>query len=175
MKNVFWIFLLLWVPGPLLTYAQSKPGANFAAQKEVVYRVSSAASLPAAITWYTNFFGRKPKRVNNRAKYPYAIFRIDGITVRLETDPKYVSLKETLFYWMLPTAEEVKTKLKLLREDPANRVTDIRDVGSLSAEQRSGTSKAGGAEVKNVVEFVATDPEGNRIGVINNPIYVPTR
>ncbi|SDX84214.1 VOC family protein [Hymenobacter psychrophilus] len=179
MKNAFWIALLLLLLGPVLTYAQDKTEQGFKAQRTILYPVRDSARLPAAITWYTDFFGVAPNIIKKDTLYPYALFEVDGITVRLDTDPKYSKLKETLFYWTLPTPEAVVAKLDSLSKSGDNIFNlrlfkKLRHFSSTKLPtRRSGTSKKKGKD-STVQGFIILDPEGNEVGVTNNPIYVPT-
>lgn len=179
MKKLLWISLLLLL-GPAMAQAQDKGIAGFSVQKTLVYPVSSAARLPAAVAWYTDFFGTPPTRIERAAPYPYAIFKVDGTEVRLETDPRFLQLREPVFYWTLPTPEDVVAKFEALSANRANKFygglfSKMRqlDGSRFSQQERRATSSTDTEGVTQVRGFVVLDPEGNQIGVINNPVYPP--
>ena len=181
MKRCLWVSLLLLLLWPMLAQAQDKPVASFSTQKTLVYPVSSADRLPAAIAWYTDFFGKSPTRVEQGAPYPYALFNVDGAEVRLETDPQFLQLREPVFYWTLPTPEDVVAKFERLSANRANKfngglfskMRQLDSTRSSSSEGRPAAGNAGPEGVTQVRGFIVLDPEGNQIGVINNPVYPP--
>ena len=144
-----------------------------------MYPVSSAARLPAAVAWYTDFFGKPPTRVESEVPYPYAVFNVDAMEVRLETDPRFLQLREAVFYWTLPTPEDVVAKFVSLSANRANKFEGglfqkLRQLDSSRASDApSPTGEAPVEAVTQVRGFVVLDPEGNQIGVINNPVYPP--
>ncbi|SHL59762.1 hypothetical protein [Hymenobacter psychrotolerans] len=181
MKSALSVFLLLLCPACCsLLRAQSTPvpkaAASFSVQKTVVYPVRDPARLPVAIAWYTAFFGKQPARVEQALPYPRAVYQIDGVEVRLETDPRFLQLKEPVFYWMLPTPKDVESKFNALHTDPANRFEGglFRKVRRIEDSPTDKTlSRAAPGAVNQVSGFIAIDPEGNQVGVINNPVYPP--
>ncbi|MBT2558901.1 VOC family protein [Hymenobacter sp. ISL-91] len=181
MKTPLWISLLLLLLWPVLAQAQDNPTPGFSAQKTLVYPVSSAERLPAAIAWYTDFFGKPPTRVVQDAEHPYALFNIDGAEVRLETDPQFLQLREPVFYWTLPTPEDVVAKFERLSANRANKfngglfskLRQLDSTRSSSSEVRPAAGNTGPEGVTQVRGFIVLDPEGNQIGVINNPVYPP--
>ncbi|SDX84246.1 hypothetical protein [Hymenobacter psychrophilus] len=180
MKKLLWISLLLLLFWPVLTQAQEKAVAGFSAQKTLVYPVSSAARLPAAIAWYTDFFGTPPTRIEQDTPYPYALFQVDGTEVRLETDPQFLQLREPVFYWTLPTPGDVVAKFESLSANRANKFngglfSKMRQLDSSrsSQEERRAAGSTDPEGVTQVRGFIVLDPEGNQIGVINNPVYPP--
>lgn len=177
MKNVIWLLLLLlW---PVFAQAQDKATPGFSAQKTLVYPVRSPDRLPAAIAWYTDFFGKPPTRVENQGPYPYAIFNVDATEVRLETNPRFLRLREAVFYWTLPTPEDVVAKYESLSANRANKFDGglFQKMRQLDENRpnavRPTTGDATPEAVMEVRGFVVLDPEGNQIGVINNPVYPP--
>ncbi|OWP63773.1 hypothetical protein CDA63_07220 [Hymenobacter amundsenii] len=173
MKNACWIFLfLLW---PAFTNAQDIPAASFSAQKTLVYPVSGAARLPAAVAWYTDFFGKPPTRVESAVPYPYAVFNVDAMEVRLETDPRFLQLREAVFYWTLPTPEDVVAKFASLSANRANKFNGglFQKLRQLDSNHTTDARSSTGEAVTQVRGFIVLDPEGNQIGVINNPVYPP--
>ncbi|SHJ66769.1 hypothetical protein SAMN02745146_3642 [Hymenobacter daecheongensis DSM 21074] len=173
MKNGLLVALLI---GLLLasgsSFAQNTP--RFMAQKTVIYPVKNPADLKATIAWYSAFFGQEPTKISTAEANPYAVYQVDGIEVRLETDPKFLQLKETVFYWVLPTPDDVENKFNTLNANPANRFEGVLFRRMQKIEEHAPARGTEGA-VAEVREFVVLDPSGNPVGVINNPIYPPAK
>ncbi|GAA3918896.1 hypothetical protein GCM10022406_01820 [Hymenobacter algoricola] len=151
------------------------PGGQFAAQRTVVYPIRDAAAIQTAIDWYSAFFSTLPTRVDLTAAYPYAVYTIDGVEVRLETSPQYRQLREAVFYWVLPTPADVERKYAALDANPANKFERglFQRVRQIDDRRASSFVPGAAAPVTAVKEFVVLDPAGNQVGVINNPIYTP--
>ncbi|RFP66352.1 hypothetical protein D0N36_04885 [Hymenobacter lapidiphilus] len=176
MKNA--LLLLLLLLGPLVASAQEKNDLRFKTQRTVVYPVSDTARLDIAVKWYTEFFGVPYDTLRKDVPNSYAVFMVDGTEVRLETDPKYLGLKEPLFYWMLPTPEAVIAKLESLKETSRFNKRFFKRLRDFSYVRATGRPANNGIAAENVVYvtgFIVYDPEGNEVGVTNNPIYIPRR
>lgn len=178
MRNVVLIWFLLL--GSLAAHAQETNDLRFETQRTVVYQVSNAARLDNAVKWYADFFGVPHDTLRKDVANPYAVFIVDGTEVRLETSPKYLKLNDPLFYWVLPTPDAVTAKFNALKgeNNQFNRglLSPIRHHGGI---RRSRRRTDGNGSKKDVVEtvigFIVYDPEGNEVGVINNPIYKPRK
>ncbi|NVO83505.1 hypothetical protein [Hymenobacter terrestris] len=172
------MFLLLLL-APLAVRAQETNDLRFKTQRTVVYPVSDTARLDNAVKWYTKFFGIPHDTLRKDVPNPYAVFIVDGTQVRLETDPKYLGLKEPLFYWMLPTPEAVIAKLDTLKETSRIKkrliFKSLRNFSYVRATGQPASNGIASENVKNVTGFIVYDPEGNEVGVINNPIYKPRK
>ena len=163
------------------------PPTPFSDQQEVVYAVplgkdrkTSADNLDAAVKWYQKFFRENSPAIRSVATdtiYPYASFMVGNINVRLETHPRYLRLKNPVFYWTLPTVEQVNKKyLQLKNDGVAFERFGPWEVKRVPAKKRRAEALAGKAAATDTIEvqeFVVKDLYGNRIGVVNNPIYPP--
>ncbi|GAA4013370.1 hypothetical protein GCM10022408_27990 [Hymenobacter fastidiosus] len=141
-----------------------------------MYPIHDASRIKAAIEWYSGFFGQPPAKVDLDNAHPYAVYEVDGVEVRLETSPRFLQLKEPIFYWVLPTPADVARKYAALDANPANKFERglfqrVRQIEARRPESSQSGQAAGVTEVK---EFIVLDPAGNQVGVINNPIYKPS-
>ncbi|MBC6991094.1 VOC family protein [Hymenobacter sp. BT491] len=156
---------------------QDKPVAS---QDTVVYFIADPSKLDKAVEWYEDFFLTKAedKPVLGPGEKPYRSFKIETtngsksfIAVLLSTDPVYLQLNEPVFYWVLPDVKDVDIKYKKLK-----------DKGSEFDKKPHSIKKPKGIlGVREVTQkptevqaFIVVDPYGNRAGVVNNPIYVPS-
>ncbi|RYU76407.1 hypothetical protein [Hymenobacter persicinus] len=186
MKHPYWIALsLLGLVVSTEGLAQTLPAVRpapepplqFAAQKTVLYPIRDSTKMAAAVAWYSSFFAQQPVTVGRDGRYPYAVYSVDGVEVRLETNPRFLQLKEPVFYWVLPTPADVTRKYNSLDANPDNKFERglFRTVRQLEDHKPDGSlTLTAGAAVTEVREFVVLDPAGNQVGVINNPIYPPT-
>ncbi|QNH62669.1 hypothetical protein [Hymenobacter sediminicola] len=177
MKSALPVFLLVLCLAFGTETAAQDTGASprFSVQKTVVYPVRDPAKLSATIAWYSSFFGSQPTKIDLEATYPYATYHIDGVEVRLDTNPQLVKLKEPVFYWMLPTSKDVEAKYNTLNADRTNRFerTLFQKFRNIEDGRPDKTLSRGTGAVTEVAEFVVVDPAGNQVGVINNPVYPP--
>ncbi|SHL59801.1 hypothetical protein [Hymenobacter psychrotolerans] len=169
-------------------WAQTTPAATggssalgLATQKTVLYPSRNGRALDAeVVSWYSGFFGRPPTSSQLAGQQPYLIYDIDGIRVCVGVDPDHpdtsLGLERTAFYWMLPTAAAVEDKFEALKRADSRFVGFIVKLRKV-AQRKDNDSQAARSQqaVQEVKEFIVKDPLGNEIGVINNPIYVPTR
>ncbi|QNH62668.1 hypothetical protein [Hymenobacter sediminicola] len=174
------------------TSSTSDSGGNrnsgFKSQKTIIYPAKNGRTIDREILdWYTGFFESSPKEMKLEGEDRYIIYEIDGIKVCVGLDPASRSgsstlltsfqLDKTVFYWVLSSAEEVDTKYNKLQDEgnsfaglPFFKLRKISK-GKHTADNRVSANVA----TQEVKEFTVKDPLGNEIGVINNPIYVPTR
>ena len=173
MKNSFLLAgIFLAGVGLVAGMRRRKPGkqpagltSSLGAQQVVVYPVGN---LTVAVKWYNVLFQPQlPTYSPPSAKYPYALYTIDGISVYLSTDPDYLRLKEPVFYWTLADPAAVTAMIDYLKKQP--------DVSVRFKENKHPihVGKPGTPQVDEVQKFVVIDPDNNLTAVINNPIYPP--
>ncbi|MBD2714176.1 hypothetical protein KBK19_03910 [Microvirga sp. STR05] len=163
------------------------PPTPFSDQQEVVYTVplgqdpkTTVTNLESAVKWYHDFFIENNPNIRSVTAdtiYPYASFMVGNIKVRLETHPRYLRLKNPVFYWTLPTVEQVNKKYGQLKRAGVRfeRIGpwEVKRVPAKRKDNPAFVGKAAEDSIPEVQEFVAKDLYGNRIGVVNNPIYPP--
>ncbi|MBC6991095.1 VOC family protein [Hymenobacter sp. BT491] len=143
-------------------------------QDTIIYPVKD---IDRAIKWYNSFFGREPDRVvNGGGSYAYAVYKIGTTTVILDTNPEQVQLKRAVFYWSVPNPDAVQSKYREL----ASIGTHFKGFLFFKKPKRLDRHKPTDASSKELhrsepeaLRFVAEDPDGNEVGVANNPIYPP--
>ncbi|GAA3918909.1 hypothetical protein [Hymenobacter algoricola] len=121
-------------------------------QKAVFYFTSN---LQFSQIWFEEFFTTRFRAGSGASVYPYLVAEVDEVIVYLTTDWQYRNLQPD-FYWMVPTVGDVAA----MRTAVANRP----GTAQIEIAPENGTL---------VSQFVAVDDFGNRLGVINNPIYTP--
>ncbi|GAA3918886.1 VOC family protein [Hymenobacter algoricola] len=149
--------------------------------EKVIYRVrEDTTTMEKMIAWYTFFLNVKPTKVNLTDPPYYAVFKTDsgvvgGLLGRtkiwLVADPTVPQLTKPAFHWELRNSDEVKAKYEVLKARQARFASELTVISRLPAA--SGGARSTRQAAAEVQEFVVLDPSGNKVGVINNPIYTP--
>lgn len=137
-------------------------GPIYLRQDTVVYPVSAASSLDKMTNWYNAFFGMEARREGN-----YAAYTVDQTVVIITTDPAYAQTKEPIYFWQLPQKRSIEEDFERVRGIEETRPDEGYEQGPIDI---STTPEAARASVH---KYIVLDPSGNKVGVVNNPIYVP--
>lgn len=119
----------------------------------------------SAVDWYNDAFGfglvpgAEPGLV-----YRYATAMVGNLTVILTNNPHY-NYPRPVYYWQLESAERVvELRDRLIAENP----------GKVHPQSPVTAPDNGQGDPATVIErFEVEDGYGNRIGVTNNPIFIP--
>ncbi|GAA4013363.1 hypothetical protein GCM10022408_27980 [Hymenobacter fastidiosus] len=173
MKNNLLGAGLLLACGALLIGGQRKrrkgwqadmPNGKQGKRNTLIYVVED---IVRSVKWYNDFFAENEKAIykdndGTELKFPYALYRFKGIKIYLTTDPEYRKLALPIYYWTIPTEGQIEEadEAEAIGKAPAS--DSFADIRSRFL-------------IRPVINAEVRDPSGNRIGITNNPIYVPTK
>ncbi|QNH62667.1 VOC family protein [Hymenobacter sediminicola] len=141
-------------------FSEDKPDPIYAQHDTVVYTAKTEAELVKLIEWYNQFLG---KETSERSE-GYAVYKVGSIVVILTTSASYRQTKEPIFYWRLPNTADIEKDYARVEKISGTTIeTILTDI--------STDANTAGKAIK---KYVVIDPCGNKVGVVNNPIYPPT-
>ncbi|SHL59835.1 hypothetical protein [Hymenobacter psychrotolerans] len=141
-------------------------GPRYLPQDTVVYPVSAASSLDKMTNWYNAFFGIEARREEN-----YASYTIDHTVVIVTTDPNYAQTKEPIYLWQLPRRQSITEDFERVRGIEETQPDAGYEQGPIDISNSPSTTPEAADSL--VHKYIVLDPSGNKVGVVNNPIYVP--